>query len=629
MNDNAPVGRLRILLLSMPWHALDRPSLGLSLLKAALEKDGHRCEVRYLGFELANTIGLEDYLWVHGELPYTAFAGDWLFTTALYGERPGVDQAYIVDVLQQLWRRPDADIARLLRIRARLEPFLDHCQRTLGCDYDIVGFTSTFEQNIASLALAKRLALRQPRPVIVFGGANWEGEMGEALLRRFSFVDVVVSGEGDETFPALVNAIAADGDPTDIPGLVIRGAAGQTRGTGPPAVVRELDRLPLPRYEDYLTQLDASPGARGVLPTLLLETSRGCWWGAKHHCTFCGLNGGTMQFRSKSAPRVMEEVDALLAHRPGAVAVVDNILDMRYFSTVLPELARRGAPLDLFYEVKANLNRDQVRLLALAGVRHIQPGIESLSDSILKLMRKGTTALQNIQLLKWCAEYGVVPEWNFLYGFPGEDPAEYVKMASLIDDIRHLTPPSGHGPVRLDRFSPYHQDPEAMGMTAVRPARPYQYLYDTDQNELMHIAYYFDYAYADHRELSYVYPALHRILEWQRTGSTGALVIKPAADGSALLLDSRGGSAHGISLEPWQAALLYTMDSIVTDSGVIRQASELGIPADAAWTFLAACERQHLVAHSADRWLGLAIHDPPRWACVNERGPRQLEMVHE
>jgi hypothetical protein len=42
---------------------------------------------------------------------------------------------------------------------------------------------------------------------------------------------------------------------------------------------------------------------------------------------------------------------------------VDNILDVRYVTTVLPEFARRGAPLELFYEVKANITRDQVRLL--------------------------------------------------------------------------------------------------------------------------------------------------------------------------------------------------------------------------------------------------------------------------
>lgn len=619
---------LRILLLSMPWHALDRPALGLSLLKARAEQDGHECEIRYLGFDLVDSIGLEDYLWVHGELPYTAFAGDWLFTPLLYGERSGLDDAYVEEVLVEQWQRSRDDVARLRRIRARLWPFLEHCDLTIADDYDIIGFTSTFEQNIASLALAQRLASRRRHPVIVFGGANWEGEMGQALHRRFAFVDIVVSGEADDTFPRLLRSLAAGEELADIHGLVVREAGGATRATGRPAVVHDLDHLPVPRYDDFLEQLEQSSGARGVLPTLLLETSRGCWWGAKHHCTFCGLNGGTMQFRSKSPERVVAEIDGLLVHQPGSLAVVDNILDMRYFTTLLPELARRGGLVELFYEVKANLARHQICLLALAGVRHVQPGIESLSDSILALMRKGTTALQNIQFLKWCVEYGVVPEWNFLYGFPGEDPAEYAVMARLIDSLAHLTPPSGYGPVRLDRFSPYHENPEGLGMTDVRPARPCRYLYDADPAELMQIAYYFDYSYADGRDLAYVAPALDRIKAWQRAGRQGSLLLQADSAGAGLVIDSRRGSPEGLSLESWQLRLLHTLDSITTAAVLRRQAEEDGVSAADLAGFLAACEARQLVVRSGDRWLGLAVHNPPRWA-DDHPAPRLLSVLRD
>ena len=618
---------MRVLLVSMPWHALDRPSLGLSLLRAALERDGHACEVRYLGFDLADSIGVEDYLWVHGELPYTAFAGDWLFTEALYGARPEADERYLEEVLRRQWRRTASDVRRLLRIRSRVEPFLEHCDGLGWADHDVVGFTSTFEQNLASLALAQRVATAHPGPLIAFGGANWEGEMGEALHRRFGFVDVAASGEADLSFPALVARLAEGGDPAEVPGLVVRAADGSSLVTGPAEPVRRLDDLPVPTYDDYLAQREASPAAVDVLPTLLLETSRGCWWGAKHHCTFCGLNGGAMAFRSKSADRVLAEIDVLRAHGVDSVAVVDNILDMHYFTTLLPELARRGSPLGLFYEVKANLTRDQVRLLARAGVQHVQPGIESLSDSVLRLMNKGTTALQNVQLLKWCAEYGVVAEWNFLYGFPGEDPEEYAAMAGLIDAIGHLTPPSGHGPLRLDRFSPYHADPESSGMTRVRPFTPYPYLYDATPEELMQIAYYFEYDHADGRDLGYVAPALDRILAWADTGPTGTLGVQPRADGSAIVLDTRDGGARGHSLVPWQARLLDRMDAVTTETTLLTAAAADGVCSDDARAVLQACADLRIAAHVGDRWLGLAVHDPPRWQKPATRGRRQLEVV--
>src|SRR3954465_271775 len=52
-----------------------------------------------------------------------------------------------------------------------------------------------------------------------------------------------------------------------------------------------------------------SPLNGALRPLMLIETARGCWWGAKNHCTFCGLNGETMGFRAKSADRVMTEIE--------------------------------------------------------------------------------------------------------------------------------------------------------------------------------------------------------------------------------------------------------------------------------------------------------------------------------
>src|SRR5262249_59991911 len=105
------------------------------------------------------------------------------------------------------------------------------------------------------------------------------------------------------------------------------------------------------------------------------------------------------------------------------VMMADNILDTKCLSTVIPRL--RGAGLELFYEVKSNLTKASLAAMRAAGVTWIQPGIESLSNLTLQVMGKGTTAIQNIQLLRWCAELGVKPSWNILYGFPGEDPAEF------------------------------------------------------------------------------------------------------------------------------------------------------------------------------------------------------------
>ena len=605
----------RVLLLSMPFAALERPSLGLGLLKPLLERAGVACDIRYLAFDFAEFVGLEDYLWVYGGLPYTAFAGDWTFTRSLYGDRPDVDAGYAEQILRRIWQLEEHEIARLGRVRAYCDHFLDHClASTTWEDYDVVGFTSTFEQNVASLALAKRLKEARPETVIAFGGANWEGEMGQSLHERFAFVDVVCSGEADHSFPAVVSALAR-GDGLDaIPGIVYRDGD-RSVSTGPAPLVRDLDGLPFPDFDDYVAALLQSPAAADLTPTILLETSRGCWWGAKHHCTFCGLNGGAMAFRSKSPERVLAEIHHL-RERFGidTISVVDNILDMAYFDTLLPLLERDGLDLNLFYEVKANLTHEQVRRLAAAGVRHVQPGLESFSDHVLELMRKGTTALQNVQLLKWCRELGVKPEWNLLYGFPGEEPEDYERMLPLFDAIEHLDPPGACGPVRLDRFSPYHSDPAGLGMTSVRALAPYRYLYPFDDDELMRTAYYFDFDYADGRDpLDYVRPVLERVRLWSSDGPRSGLWVCPRDDGCVTIVREREGAARGtLALEGWQAAAYLACDRAISPTRLRRLPELEDVPPAKLDAFLTRCVEERLMIGDGTRFLSLAVHSPPR-----------------
>jgi len=539
----------KVLLLSMPFGALERPSLGLSLLKPRLEKEGFKTDVRYLTFAFAEFIGQEDYQWMCYQLPYTAFAGDWSFTWALYGDRPDIDREYIQKVLRQTWRLPDIDINRILRIRSMIPHFMEYCMAAIPwTEYGIVGFTSTFEQNIASLALAKTLKKTYPEIVTVFGGANWEADMGRELHSQMNFVDYVCSGEAEDSLPALARCVLSGKSPEDsaepIRGVVYRSRKGDSIFTGPSEVVREMDRLPYPDFSDFFGDLERCTVSAPILPTLLFETSRGCWWGAKSHCTFCGLNGGTMAFRSKSARRALDELEYLVDRwQTDLVEVVDNILDMKYFNGVLPALARTRRPLQLFYEVKANLSRDQVKLLREAGVVRIQPGIESMSDHVLKLMRKGTTALRNIQLLKWAQEYSITVEWNILYGFPGETREDYAQMLEMLPSIRFLRHPCAAGPIRVDRFSPYHTTPADFGLINVRPMAIYGYLYPFDGESLSRIAYYFDFDYSpETNPTGYASEVVAYAAEWQRNPERGTLQSIRRHDGALTLLDTRSNA---------------------------------------------------------------------------------------
>ncbi len=533
----------KVLLISMPFGALERQALGISLLKALLTEKGFKCDIKYLSFTFAELIGADEYYWVSNDLPHTAFVGEWVFVSALSGPNRISEKNYIREVLQDDWKLSESTITRILSIRNMVRHFIDYCVETVPWEeYAIVGFTSTFEQNISSLALARRIKKIYPQIKIVFGGGNWEGEMGEELHRMFPFVDYVCTGEADESFPALVDWIlsrrASKRSLSKVKGIVYR-SNGNSFYTGPADIVCDMDRLPFPDYSDYFRAFEATSAVDSVLPNLLIETSRGCWWGNRNHCNFCGLNGRKLCFRSKKPTRAMREVEHIVGKwKFDMIQAVDNVIDMEYFKEFLPAMAGRN--LTFFYEVRANLTREHVRILREAGVSQVQPGIESLSDHVLKLMRKGTTALRNIQVLKWFKEYGISAGWNFLYGFPGETREDYIEMIEILRSISFLEPPTSCGPVRLDRFSPYYNHWEEFGLTNVRPIASYKYLYPFQEDSLRKIAYYFDYKYKLGMDpSSYVDEVVEFVQDWQKNPETGTLKSIVRKNSRLFLIDTR------------------------------------------------------------------------------------------
>jgi len=601
----------------MPFGPVERPSLGLGLLQAHCHRLGVECETRYLTISFAELIGVTDYLWMTDTVPYTAFAGDWVFAEAVYGPRPKVDERYVRDMLRDQWHLSDDDVARLRRIRDAVPGFLDACLE--GVDWrqlSLVGFTSVFQQNLASLALAAVVKDRYPQLTVAFGGANWEEPMGSALRREFPFVDLAFSGEADRSWPAVLDARRNGHPASAIPGVVAgEPCGGIAQGQ---AQIDDLDELPVPDFDPFFDQLRSASALTGIQPALLVETARGCWWGERSQCTFCGLNGSSMEFRSKSPDRAVEEISELRRrHNVGTISVVDNILDMRYLRTVLPRLAQERLGVDLFWEVKANLTYRQVAQLRAAGVAFIQPGIESLSDHVLELMRKGTTAARNIEMLKWCLEYGVTPLWNLLYGFPGESSEDYQHIVDIVGSIWHLQPPTGYGPIRLDRFSPFHASPDSFGMVNVRPMDPLPDLYPFERSVQMEVAYYFDFDYSDGRAPnSYAQDAVTLVEAWMADNRRGSLWMRSLNNGLHLV-DGRRELAdrpRRAVIDGWKRAVYLACDRVQELSALkaLPEVEQSGVSSDELVGFLERAAALRLMLELDGRWLNLAVHTPAR-----------------
>ncbi|MFD0309885.1 RiPP maturation radical SAM C-methyltransferase [Streptomyces sp. NPDC127119] len=486
-----------VVLVCMPFMDDRRPSLQAGLLSALARAHGFPATTLHANLDFAAGLGADMYRALadnSGQL-----IGDWLFSLEAFGAAapdPGNEflDAYAEDLAPVLGVSVDRLRERLLRIRRDDVPaYLDALVEAYPWDrFRVAGFTSTFQQNAASMAMARRLKSRHPQLFTLFGGANFDAPMGPEWVRTVQSIDAAVIGEADAAFPLLLSALAEGRDLDAVPGLARR-KAGRVVTAAPVPLTGNLDGLPMPDYDEYFQRaenLRLQPRRESRTVYIPLETARGCWWGMKHHCTFCGLNGEAMHFRSKSAGRVLEEF-AHQTRRYGSFRfeAVDNILDTHYFRTLFPALVDSGAHYEIFYEVKANLSRGQIKLLADAGVSQIQPGIESLSSRVLSLMRKGVTAAQNVNLLRWARHYGMDVQWNLLWGFPGESPRDCSEQATALRNLWHLTPPADFGRLTMERYSPLFADPDKI-LRDLRPEPAYARVYP-EEIDLGLVAYFF------------------------------------------------------------------------------------------------------------------------------------------
>lgn len=625
----------------MPFGEVHTPSLAISLLQAELAQVSIPACACYPNLDFAERIGVERYDRYWRDLS-GASLGEWIFSDCLFPRPERESERYVEDVLIPLQRFTLEDIAGFEKDRALARPFLEDCLRSRDWGrYRAVGFTTTFQQNTASLALARMLKEAYPGITIIFGGANCEGVMGEQLLKCFPWIDVVCAGEGDDAVPELALQLAGRRPVQPIAGILRRSREAEIPALTRPPMVTDLDRLPFPEFSGYFDRVRNSPVRADLRCRITLETSRGCWWGEKHHCTFCGLNGMTMRFRSKAPDRAQREIAQLAAeYKPllnprCGISFSDNILDMNYFRSLLPALREAGLGTKLFYETKANLTREQVRLLAESGIREIQPGIESLHTDLLKLMRKGCTRLQNIQLLKWCRRYGITAQWNLLFGFPGEEPRWFDEQARLIPRILHLRPPDTVSPVRLDRFSPYFCEAEAHGIHNVRPQRALSYIYPLPEAELHGIAYHFDFDYADGRDpSSYIRPLMEAVREWRLLVNDSFLYALPWR-GRLVVWDERGGGARRHRLmSPAEGGLYEFCDRVRSGPEIQRFAGEtLGMSETEVHACLADWAEAGILITEDDRHLALAVlvddevktYEPDP---ANEAGSRPDSAAH-
>lgn len=619
----------RVALINMPFGASNTPSIALVQLKSALEqhlKGQVSVETFYVNQDFTHYMGAKIYKHLTTSMTHHASGlGDWFFRQAAFPELPDNTEEYF----QRYYSFQDEVTEKFKLVikgkRRGIDKYFDDLITKHNLDQvNIVAFTSMFSQTVACAAFARKVKERNPGVITVMGGANCESPMGQEIVMNVKQIDFVFSGPSLVSFPKFVQ-YQINGETEKchgIQGVVSKEncASGQA-GCGGNSIGEELDINTYVEldYDHFLNSFEANFSDGESSPILFFETSRGCWWGAKAHCTFCGLNGSTMNYRAMEPEKALDQFKAIFkySNRCSRFESVDNILPKNYFQEVFPFI-ETPAHAELFYEVKADLSESDVQILAKARVRSIQPGIEALATSTLKLMKKGTSAFQNLMLLKHCAMYDIYPVWNLLIGFPGEGEEVYQKYIVDMPLLVHLPPPSGAFPVRFDRYSPYFTKAKEYELD-LKPFDFYELTYPFSKESLAQLAYYF----SDHNFSAKYFTTMSRYLgkvkeqaaKWMARWTQGGQTLMPKLffkdnGSSTVIYDSRSGVAtlHEVGAAGKQALEQLSKKKTIPDLARILS----HIPNFDAAKEVAFLQKHGLVFQEHDQFLSLVLSkDPP------------------
>ena len=435
MQSRSKYSANRIALISTPWPLYNRPSIQLGTLKSYLQTvyPDMQVEAHHVYLKLAESIDFRQY----HEISKRTWLAETVYAVLLYPER--------FQQIEKLFNRESGRksvlrVAGLGNIAAIVKKISDEFINSRKWDdYLLTGFSVSLCQLTSTLYFIKRIKEKAPKLIIVIGGSTFSGSTTGELFKLFPEVDAVINGEGELPFSQLITCLRKFSRLSDVP--FIPGLSRPETATDHSTSVSfqqltSLKTLPPPDFGDYFDLLRSFDPQNAFFPVLPVETSRGCWWqqsyvpdkttpkmsGRAAGCAFCNLNLQWQGYRTKDPSQVVNEIDYLTdTHQTLSVSMVDNVLPRKTSTEIFAKLDHLKKDLRLFSEIRASTSWAELNLMGKAGMQEVQIGIEALATPLLRKLHKGTSAIQNLEIMKNCEALGIENISNLILHFPGSD----------------------------------------------------------------------------------------------------------------------------------------------------------------------------------------------------------------
>lgn len=488
----------------MPWAQPTEPALAMGTMHTTLLTSGYHPESFSFHLEFFDYISRNNStlggLLQYQLMPTNSGIGDWIFAVPPFcDEDNDADEKFLVNFCVD-GLKPTESIAYARGARSLAMSFLLYCaHEVLKTNPSFVIMFPYYMEFVPSLALGAMLQKLAPGINIGFVGASCESSFGAALVDIYPYLRFAEPTDADHFLPdALKELHSVSGMFTPVPKEFVspiffsqekyraRLEETTTSNRSLDFILPEIPASAPPCYDEYFSRLEKSCVSSQISRMLWIpyETSRGCWWAEKSICSFCALTGASPEYRLKKSTSTAMDQMVMLAIRHSHLQfhLMDWIQPKGADDKILFS-AMRDSEIDfkLYLQARPSISFDALKILAKMN-SEVQLGIESLLTSVLKRMKKGTTGLQCIRLLRWCAELGVRANWNLIYDFPGGDESEYDSLSRIAPSLFHLAPPTLHK-FRLKKLSPIFGEYDSCEDTKPVPQSWYRLIYRnlTDQ----------------------------------------------------------------------------------------------------------------------------------------------------
>lgn len=435
-------------LISAPWPVYNRPSIQLGVLKASLRKTFPDLGVEAHHFYL--TIAEKTGYKIYHEISEKSWLAESVYAALLYPEKKETIKPFFekeASGLKAVKKTGFDDITRIIKKASD-----DLITKIDWQDYLFAGFSVCLCQFTSSLYFIRQIKQKYPELPIAVGGSLFSGLDAEEMFNAFGDIDFIINGEGEQPLNELTQQFLEKKSVADIkaaPGLNARNQPGISPKDQPESFsqTQHLDTLPIPDFDDYFKTIEKLPAEKRFFPTLPVEMSRGCWWNRKvdtgqRGCAFCNLNLQWKGYRAKSVDRITREIDSLSSkYKTLSITFMDNLIPFKNCDTIFNGLRALNKDFSFFCEIRANTTLNNLVTMKKAGVRNVQVGIESLSTNLLYKLNKGTTAVENLEIMKHCEATGIANNSNLIVQFPTsdeDDVAETLKAIDFADIFRPL-----------------------------------------------------------------------------------------------------------------------------------------------------------------------------------------------